>query len=57
MREDAIQPNRIEMFKLMHTRKNGILVDEASREIMVNIIILLKISWRITYPYNKIKSR
>ncbi|RVW24668.1 hypothetical protein CK203_082164 [Vitis vinifera] len=36
LREDGIQPNRIEMFKLTHTCKNGTPVDQPSHEIMVN---------------------
>ena len=36
MREDVIQPNWIEMFKLMHAHKNGTPVDEVFHEIMVN---------------------
>eukprot|EP00261_Vitis_vinifera_P035216 XP_019076459.1 PREDICTED: uncharacterized protein LOC104879893 [Vitis vinifera] len=33
-KEDRSEPNRIEMFALTHTRKNGTLVDDHSKEIM-----------------------
>ena len=34
--ENGTQLNRIDMFKLTHTRKDGTLVDDASRDIIVN---------------------
>ena len=37
LRKDGTQLNRIDMFKLTHTRKDGTPVDDASRDIMVNI--------------------
>ena len=37
LREDGTQLNRIDMFKLTHTHKDGTPVDDASHDIMVNI--------------------
>ncbi|RVW67031.1 hypothetical protein CK203_064401 [Vitis vinifera] len=34
-KEDRSEPNRIEMFALTHTRKDGTPVDDHSKEIMV----------------------
>ncbi|RVW83481.1 hypothetical protein VitviT2T_003995 [Vitis vinifera] len=41
LREDGIQPNWIEMFKLMHAHKNGTPVDEVFHEIMARFDELL----------------